>query len=955
MLDNNIDNEIKKRLQKDELISKRAEDVFKNFFEEGKDMDEKLNQNEEIHTNEPKNEPKKFYKWKKPVAAAACLAILLGGGNIYASTQGYGNVFFMIKYLVTGEKTEITDKNEILSDRDIAISYEPINIAKGLTLTVKKLQIKDNEARLFVVSGEKEVLDSSFVPLKFIVCNQDGKLLCNQISARDEQNSGYVTDELVLKDFKDTDKKLVLEVYKANLSKLANIIINIDERKVEVDGEQEALTKISEIELKEFLGFAAGLSQESTDTENEIKVDLACRMISTKHPESSQYIIIDNSIAYPTEEVDKMIESFTGETIKDFKDGKFIKVIVKDGKKYYTYVSPSDMSYGGECINISSISYCNGLYTVKYTYFYRGGEPDEDINMDNYDIYEQEICISLNDNSNYSKFKVVSKEKPIIIKNVNHNNNQSGSYSNANLTCEEAETILNDKFQSLENLYFRTALYFKREDIETERGRRIIDYDQKMNSEFTANMRKIIERNTPWGLNLYNGMQYTCDRGGGFIAYNGLLGFEDDMTIRQDEIIANVVTMQTDPNGKELPTRSTSIRIIKEGNNWLIDSFDVNVFLGELDYNSDNNENTTNTTNTVLDTSSSTNTANNISNNSSNTTIATDSTSNGESTSEILNKIKRYFIQVHEADAKKNPVVEVTARKYSDSYLTKEIKTTTNIFNDFLTRVNNDVIINIDNTTTYNEWCNREQKTASRSFFMMFMYDGHQTTISWDSNNENEIDMLWYNNNIQTIEIDRIRLNTSAEGILDEIINLYVNSSNENSNSSNQNVSNEKIDNYASSMSWKDYSAPGISFQYPRIFNLEEEGGYYRGNRQGEISTRINGMAVGKNPETQERIDSSLIIYVYEPVIAKVNINDYKYGENGAEKVKFVTSRGIEWFSDTVEGKEFPYVDRYTHVEQLGDGNSAVYKIEFHTNNRDNFKITNIENWLLGSTRLTSY
>ena len=57
----------------------------------------------------------------------------------------------------------------------------------------------------------------------------------------------------------------------------------------------------------------------------------------------------------------------------------------------------------------------------------------------------------------------------------------------------------------------------------------------------------------------------------------------------------------------------------------------------------------------------------------------------------------------------------------------------------------------------------------------------------------------------------------------------------------------------------------------------------------------------------------------------------------------------------TVEGKEFPYVDRYTHVEQLGDGNSAVYKIEFHTDNRDNFKITNIENWLLGSTRLTSY
>lgn len=74
----------------------------------------------------------------------------------------------------------------------------------------------------------------------------------------------------------------------------------------------------------------------------------------------------------------------------------------------------------------------------------------------------------------------------------------------------------------------------------------------------------------------------------------------------------------------------------------------------------------------------------------------------------------------------------------------------------------------------------------------MFMFDGHKTTISWNSNNENEIDMLWYNNNIQTIEIDRIRLNTSAEGLLDEFINPYVQNSSENSNSCNQNVS-EKI------------------------------------------------------------------------------------------------------------------------------------------------------------------
>ena len=57
--------------------------------------------------------------------------ILLGGfcANVYASTNGYGNVFFLIKYIITGEKLQISDRNDIFSDRDITISYESIEYA----------------------------------------------------------------------------------------------------------------------------------------------------------------------------------------------------------------------------------------------------------------------------------------------------------------------------------------------------------------------------------------------------------------------------------------------------------------------------------------------------------------------------------------------------------------------------------------------------------------------------------------------------------------------------------------------------------------------------------------------------------------------------------------------------------------------------------------------------------
>ena len=525
------------------------------------------------------------------------------------------------------------------------------------------------------------------------------------------------------------------------------------------------MKKISEIELKEFLGLVSGLSQYGDDTEDEIKVDIACQMLSKINPNSTQYIVINNLISYPVEKVDKMIESYLGEKINNFKDGKHIKITEKNGKKYYTYATPSDFLYGGECINISNISYCNGLYTVKYTYYYRGGEPDEDINMDNYDIYEQEICIRLNEDSNYSKFRVVSREQYTILKKSNTSNtSENKSQNDVNLSVEQARSILYEKFKILEKLYLSPDSYFELENVYTEQGRRILNYEQKIKTDFTTNMKKTIENNSPWGLNFYNGMQFVYEAGG-FIPYDGLLDFQDDIIIRSNEIIANVITNQTDLNGNELPKKTTSIRIVKEGNNWLVDSFDVNIFLGDLDYNleegeevnTSSNENITSTTNNENITSTTNSTSNTIN-------VVADTQ---ESTSDILNNIKSYFTQ-----ANNNAHPKVTFRKYEDETMVKDTEESSNILNTFLGKIN-DKVTNIDNSTTYTQWCNREVKPAKERYVMMFMYDGHQTQITWDSNNENEIDMSWYNDDKKTIEIDKIQLITNAKSVFEALMEFY--------------------------------------------------------------------------------------------------------------------------------------------------------------------------------------
>lgn len=120
---------------KDGHIPEKIDNLFNNSINLEKERGINMNINE---INEPqKIKPKKLWV-KRTIATAACAVIVLGGGNIYATTQGYENIFFMIKHLVTKDETVHNDKSDILSDRDITISYETINLTENIVMQVQR-------------------------------------------------------------------------------------------------------------------------------------------------------------------------------------------------------------------------------------------------------------------------------------------------------------------------------------------------------------------------------------------------------------------------------------------------------------------------------------------------------------------------------------------------------------------------------------------------------------------------------------------------------------------------------------------------------------------------------------------------------------------------------------------------------------------------------------------------
>ena len=404
------------------------------------------------------NKNKKKVIIKRVAAISACLVVALGGGNIYATTHGYNNVFFMIKELANSENSA-SGKDEILSDRDITISYKQIQIATNLKVTIKELQVKDGVAKLFIKVDEVGEVDSAIVPLKYKIYNDDNKLLSEKDSSKAEANETSYTEEIEIKDYKN-ENIINLEIEKSNGSKITTIKINLEEKTIEVQGEREQLNKISEIELKKFLGYEASMEFSKLDTckDTEGTKVLAIYEFLANEDKLEEYNLRKKEL-YGVMQVsiaDKIAKEVFGETIGAMKKNNGVyTTYTENGVKYYGMEYASDIYIGGSCINISDISYCAGVYTTTFTYSYLPDVPDGEYDINDLAIYQNTVNFKYDENNQYSKFLIISKENASLIKAENVKEEGSVKEENVSIPQNNEESInaekSNNKTSNIEN------------------------------------------------------------------------------------------------------------------------------------------------------------------------------------------------------------------------------------------------------------------------------------------------------------------------------------------------------------------------------------------------------------------------------------------------------------------------------------------------------------------------
>lgn len=486
-------------------------------------------------------------KFKTAVILIIIVALILGicGANVYASTHGYGNVFFLIKYIITGEKLQISDRNDIFSDRDITISYESIELTENIKLQIRNLQIKDNKAKLIMVVNESK--ENDVTPLKYKVYNESNKLICEQNSSKDDNRLVEYTEELLLNDFSNEDKILNLEIFNSKNEKITRININLETREVTIEGEKEAIEKVSEIELKQFLGYVTSL-EPCKDSDDE-RILFANSMLAQK----------EGLVVNKLDEVNKMLDATGYDRLSNpLKNAQYFKIVNKGGTNYIEVTVGRGGNEPCTILEIKEISYCGGVYTAKFKYTFIH-EPDAfNMNIDELEIKEATVYFKLNEDKTYSTFKVVRFE----IENT---------INTKEISNEEAKTILNEKYKNVEKMWLDVTKFFN-----TEMGKEVSNFEGIVLSYGTENFLTQVKNKLPWGIYLKNGKYYIAEGWGGDISYEGLKDFEN-IIITNSSITATVITKQNTYNGSDwVPDkdRKSEFRLIKNGDNWLIDYFD---------------------------------------------------------------------------------------------------------------------------------------------------------------------------------------------------------------------------------------------------------------------------------------------------------------------------------------------------------------------------------------------
>ena len=458
---------IRDKLQEDNLISKKADDVFNDFFkntihrieisqepdftskeifkdiqnnsidnfesdtpisnennnieysslENSVEVQSNSYENKEQHQDERienvvslDEERKKRKGAKRFLSAVASLMIIFLVSNAYAATKGYNNIFFIIRDMF--EHQEISDKKEILADEDMTISYQAIEIASGLNIQINRLVAKDNEATLYMNIDET---NATIIPVYCIVhdiTTANLKLLANQSISIPKFQKRF-DEQISLSGMSESTNVLEIEFQSKDFETIA--VLNLDLKNKSIDiiqsaAEQE-LEKISEVELKEYL---ANFVRIHFYEDNESVVENIHTKQEYRNEEkviiALEYLANGKEIkSSKIDDVHKVIKEFTGETIEE--PLKLSNLIIDYDEKTNSYKYQGTVrGRKALCLDVTDLSFVDGIYTAKFTYCYPTDDDYKNNNIENLQRYSATLNLKINSEYSYSKYLIVDAD-----------------------------------------------------------------------------------------------------------------------------------------------------------------------------------------------------------------------------------------------------------------------------------------------------------------------------------------------------------------------------------------------------------------------------------------------------------------------------------------------------------------------------------------------------------------
>ena len=428
---------IKNELQKDTLISPKADKQIKELLKGGLMMDQneenQLQNQQQINQTEQQNNQEnvvkldekkanKSPKKKRAIAIAASVMILFLATNCFAAALGYNNIFFIIRNLINHEDVFAGGKGAIFTDRDITISYESIEISRGVFVQVNKFVAQDNKANLKVTYQQLEEHDN----LTSLVVTDEKDNQIGNYDISNLNNSGYEVTmcDIQLEKYKGNMNVLMLKAMKGS-EEVSKIKIDLETRTIDIlsNGISYELTKLSEIELKEILGNYVMINyfddviinRQTGVPKNEYIDAFMVDMVVSKYGSLNNY-----------EANEALHEIYGRDKAAPINISSSISNIAKYNQSTGKFEGRSDADYPyGYCINIGDIKFENGVYTVTFSYCYLGDDGDIMSNkIMNANLYETTFKFKLNEQYKYYRYQVldINSITSQLVKEGNYNN-----------------------------------------------------------------------------------------------------------------------------------------------------------------------------------------------------------------------------------------------------------------------------------------------------------------------------------------------------------------------------------------------------------------------------------------------------------------------------------------------------------------------------------------------------